>query len=122
VLDIPRRLREVTGDRSLKVYFNTNEQLYEVWGVDSASTPYLMHKYPFLDARVEFDFIRAYWRAWRTGNPYRELLRKIDERECQKERNYWKSLSDMEYKSKDVTRFAGTPVVQGWSDGNNGYA
>lgn len=117
VLDIPRRLREVTRDPSIRVYFNTDNQQYEIWGVDAASTPYLMARYPYLDARVEYDFAAAYWRAWRTGNPYKVLLRMMDEREYQKEREYWKGLYELEYGSKDVLRFMDTPVVPGWGPG-----
>jgi len=114
VLDIPRRLREVTRDPNIKVYFNTETQQFEVWGVDAASTPYLMARYATLDARAEYDFAAAYWRAWRTGNPYKLLLRRIDEIEYERERRYWKGLYELEDASRDVMKFADTPVVPGW--------
>jgi len=117
VLDIPVRIREVTGDDNLKVYYNTDARMFEVWGVDAAYTPYVISRFPYLDERVVVALQEAYWVARTTGEPYKKLLRKFDEMDYRREKEYWKGLYELEYRSRDVLRFSDTPVVPGWRAG-----
>lgn len=120
VLDIPARIREVTGDDNLKVYYNTDARMFEVWGVDAAYTSYVISRFPYLDERVVVALQEAYWVARTTGEPYKKLLRKFDEMDYRREKEYWKGLYELEYRSRDVLRFSDTPVVPGWRAGDSG--
>jgi len=111
VYDIPRRLLEVTGDPDIRVYFNTETNKYEIMGVDASFTPYVITRFDALDARAERVIGEAYAVARRTGDPYGVVLRRIAEQEARREEKYWKDLTEKEYQSRDVLRYADTPVI-----------
>jgi hypothetical protein len=111
VSDIPRRLREMTGDARIRVLWNPRTERYEVWTDDAAHRPYRLKEYAVLDGRVERDLDRAYWVARATGDPYKPILRHFDELDAKKDRDYWNRLFEAEYASKDILKYSDTSVV-----------
>lgn len=109
VYHIPERLREI--DPKLSVKFNTDTQLYEVWGEDIASSPYVLGRFSALDARVVYAVRESYVIAERTGNPYKEILKQFDRNDEQREREYWNQLWEKEYRSRDILKYSDTPVI-----------
>ncbi len=112
VCNIPERLREI--DPALRVFYNTDKQKYEVWGLDIRG-PYLMASFPELDARVLASVRYGYFVARSTGAPYRHLLREQAEQDWRAEKDRIARLKDIEDGIRDDLKFMGKPVIQGAS-------
>ncbi len=112
VYGIPRRLREI--DRSLRCFFNTATQKYEVWGMDAHFKPYRLGVWDELDQRVLTAVRKGYWLARNTGDPYRYYLRELDEHEENLERQWQKEVSEITYGMQDDFKYFGREVYPGW--------
>lgn len=110
VTDIPQRLREI--DPALRVYFNTDKQVFEVWGRDLHG-PYLMASCDDLDERVLRATRYGYYVARNTGYPYKHLLQEQELNDYRAEQARFERLRDIEYGIRDGLKFMGKPVIQG---------
>ncbi len=109
---IPERLKEI--DPRLKVYFNTDKQKYEVFGVDAAHQEYHLGEWLYLDQRVLRDVRKGYWLARNTGDPYKQVIRDLDEQDYLEDRQLSKDTEEMAYRVKDRLRWMGGQW-RGWS-------
>lgn len=108
VFDIPRRLREI--DDALRVYYNKQTGKYEVHDLRAKGATYVL-SVPVLDVRLE---TRLRMISLENRKPA-DILQYIDEANEKVIKASHRKLHDIALGLADDLRFAGKPVVQGFS-------
>jgi|GEM_PF-4059533 hypothetical protein len=107
---IPERLCEI--DPNIQVFLDTRRQNYVVMTLDDARVAYRLGAWPYLDQRVIQAIRHAYWIARTTGDPYKQLIRGVDDREYREDRELTKATEEMFYRHDNNFRYMGQ--WQGW--------
>ena len=111
-LDIPQRLREI--DPELRVVYDSEQDCYEVWGVDASNTPYILGKWKSLDYRVIVAIMQAYYIARSTGRPYKHMLLEQKRHNERLEEQRRKELAEMGRAMREDMRFLFQKLWPGW--------
>lgn len=113
VLDIPERLKEIDPD--LKVLYDTNKDIFELWGVDKNQSPYFMASFTELDNRILTNVRRAYFFARNTKGPYQHLLHEQEEEESREDARRLQREDDIYHGMREDLNFMGKEVGIGCS-------
>jgi len=116
VFDIPERLREL--DPTLRVFFNSDTQKYEIWGLDEAREEYCLGEFSVLDCRVVAEVRKGIWLMCNKVRPWQEFLARIRAHNTELGEESDQYLRELEADAADAFKYFGTTLYPGFSIDN----